>query len=76
MMVQLTDEAYPQLLERGRTVVLHIPEKLSIYADPDKMARVFNNLLRNAIFYSEGDAPIEIYGEQLPDAVQIRFENA
>ncbi|MBY6273768.1 MAG: vancomycin resistance histidine kinase VanS, partial [Bacillaceae bacterium] len=60
MLVQMTDEFYPLLASNGKQVVLHAPEDLAIYGDPDKLARVFNNILKNAIAYSEDTSVIEI----------------
>ena len=60
MMVQLSDELYPKLKERGKTLELDVPEELTIYADTDKIARVFNNILKNAIAYSADTGPIRV----------------
>ena len=58
MMVQISDELYLKLKERGKTMELDVPEDMTLYADTDKMARVFNNILKNAIAYSEDTGPI------------------
>ena len=52
MLVQLSDELSPVLAPRGNTVTLHLDENLTIEADPEKLARVFNNILKNAASYS------------------------
>ena len=48
MLVQMKDEFYPILQERGNTAVLRAGEDLTVYGDPVKLARVFNNILKNA----------------------------
>lgn len=46
MFVQLSDEFYPLLSEHGNTIQLLADEDLTVYADPVKLARVFNNILK------------------------------
>ena len=47
LLVQLIDEFYPTLSARGNTAVLDAEENLLVMADPEKLARVFNNILKN-----------------------------
>ena len=75
MMIQLVDEAYPQLTAGEKKVSLNIPQDLNLYADSEKMARVFNNLLKNAITYSAPKSVIEISVEQKESKTQICFRN-
>ena len=73
LLVQMTDELYPQLAAHGNTVELVIDGKqvdagddappLMIEGDPDRLARVFNNVLKNAIAYSHEGTPIEVDAE-------------
>jgi two-component system sensor histidine kinase VanS len=60
MLLQMADEFYPQLSASGKTAVVNAPEELMIYADPDKLARVFNNIMKNAIAYGYNDSVITI----------------
>jgi two-component system, OmpR family, sensor histidine kinase VanS len=76
MLVQITDEFYPQLAGNGKQVVIHAPEDLTVYADPDKLARVFNNILKNAVAYSEDNSVIDITAGHYGDMVSIEFKNA
>lgn len=76
MIYQLADEAYPILQENGKTAEVSIPDGLTLYADPDKMARVFHNLLKNAIFYSDAGSKIEITAAREGGKSVIRFANA
>lgn len=75
MLVQMTDEFYPLLQEHDNTTVLRVAEDTSIYGDPVKLARVFNNILKNAIFYSYRNTVIEIWTEQTDTQIQIYFSN-
>ena len=73
MMVQISDELYPKLKERGKTMELDVPENMTIYADTDKMARVFNNILKNAIAYSADTGPIRVSAWEEAGQAVIRF---
>lgn len=76
MMVQIVDEVYPSLQTQGKKIIVKIPDDLTIYADSDKMARVFNNILRNAINYSKEKSIIEITAKTIENDVEIRFVNS
>ena len=60
LLMQLVEEFHPQLEEHGNTTQLRLPQQLDIDADAQKLARVFNNLLRNAISYSTPGTVIDI----------------
>jgi two-component system sensor histidine kinase VanS len=76
MLVQLSDELSPVLAPGGNTVTLHLDENLTIEADPEKLARVFNNILKNAASYSFPHTEIVISAEKLEHEVIIRFQNS
>ncbi len=75
MLVQLTDELSPVLAENGNTVLLKADEELTVYGDPDKLARVFNNVLKNAAAYSYPDTEIVITAEDKGGFIVITFQN-
>lgn len=76
MLVQIVDEAYPQLTANNKQVQIHAPEDISINGDSDKLARAFNNILKNAVVYSTENSTIDIYAEVQGSHVVVRFENA
>ena len=49
LLAQVTDEFYPILNEQHKEVQVDIREDLTVLVDGDKMARVFNNIMKNAI---------------------------
>lgn len=75
MLVQLTDEFYPILEAHGNRAVLTAKEDISLYADPMLLARVFNNILKNAIAYSYPDTPIHITVTSTDSEVSIAIRN-
>lgn len=75
MIAQISDELYPQLNACGKTIENHVDEDISVYGDSDKLARVFNNILKNAITYSEDNSVIKVSARELADWTVIQFEN-
>lgn len=75
LLAQVADEFYPILTEQGKSVEVQAPASLIVLIDGDKMARVFNNVMKNAIAYSYEGSTIRIFAEQTPDSVVVRFEN-
>lgn len=75
MLVQISDEFYPQLSQSGKRVSIDAVEDLTVLGDPDKLARVFNNILKNAIAYSEQDSEIQISVKTTQDKILIVFKN-
>lgn len=75
MLVQMTDEFYPILSEKGNTTDLHADENLTVYGDPVKLARVFNNILKNAAAYSYPNTEIVISAEEIEGFIKIVFQN-
>lgn len=75
MLEQVIDGFYPVLKERSQSIKLNSTEKIIIEADSDKLARVFNNIINNAINYSkkESDITITIYKKE--DAVIVKIKN-
>ena len=76
MLVQLSDELSPVFAPRGNTVALRLNEDLTVEADPEKLARVFSNILKNAASYSYPRTEIIISAEKLEHEVLIRFQNS
>ena len=75
MLVQLSDELSPLLSENGNTTILEADEDLILYGDPDKLARVFNNVLKNAAAYSYPNTEIIISAQRKDDSIRISFQN-
>ena len=75
MMVQMTDEFYPLLQAHRNSTELNIDEDLTLYGDATQLARVFNNILKNAIAYSYPDTVIKIWAKRTDKNVQIYFQN-
>ena len=75
MLAQVVDEFYPTLTEQNKHARIEVPTGLTVLVDGDKMARVFNNVMKNAIAYSYEGSTILISAERVDAEVHIRFEN-
>ncbi len=75
MLVQMVDEFYPILSEKGNSAILCADEDLTLYGDPIKLARVFNNILKNAAAYSDPDSEIRIFAGEADGSVTVSFLN-
>lgn len=77
MLMQMTDEFYPILQANGNTIKLECmgEDELKVYADAEKLARVFNNILKNAAAYSYPGTEIEVRCGKRADRIQIVFQN-
>lgn len=75
MLMQLTDEFYPLFKAHGNEIELSVEKGLTVYADPDKLARVFQNILKNAIAYSYENSGIVISAQRVGETVRISFRN-
>jgi two-component system, OmpR family, sensor histidine kinase VanS len=75
MLEQITFEFNPLLAEKNLTYQLDIEDNLEISCDVNKMERVFDNLIRNAINYSYENSPIIIRSNKNNDHLELHFIN-
>ena len=75
MLVQLRDEFLPSFSLRNNAILLELDENIIIYADPEKIARVFGNILKNAAAYSYPNTEITISAIQKEQNTIISFQN-
>ena len=75
MLVQLADEAFPVAASAGMTIQLSgQSDPIMVNADPDKLARALQNLMRNAVSYGE-KGQISISSKVLDNQCAISFSN-
>ena len=75
MLEQLVSEFQPMLQEKELTCRLQLARPLMFDCDPDKMARVFDNLLRNACSYSLAGSEVQITGTVEESRIKLVFVN-
>lgn len=75
MLEQLVSEFEPMLAEKNLKCRLVAEHGIMISCDVDKLQRVFDNLLRNAVNYSERGSAIYISVSQKESNLSIKFTN-
>ena len=76
LLEQLENEFEPVLARRRLHCELHLPPQLKLVCDPDKLARVFDNLLNNACHYAYPDTAVTIRAAVENGWVVLTMENA
>ena len=75
LLKQVIDECYPIQKKRNLKCDLKSVDKVMYVGDGDKLARAFDNLLKNAINYSYENTTIEIQLEEKEGKISIVFRN-
>lgn len=75
LLEQLADEFYPAFGEKELNCHTEIAPRLMTQGDPDKLARVFDNVLRNAVSYSAPGGTVEIQAHADGDQAEIAIRN-
>ena len=75
LLVQLADEFYPILQQGDNRIELETGQEILVYGDAVKLARVFQNVLKNAVSYSYPGTAIVIRTETEGDYVKIFIRN-
>lgn len=75
MLSQIADEFYPVLSEKNLACRLDVQSGLNITSDADKLSRVFDNLMRNAVNYSYPNTEITISAYRENDRAVVVFKN-
>lgn len=75
LLAQVIEEFYPVLSTRGNTAKISAEDGLTVTGDPERLARVFNNLLKNAAAYSYPDTEISISAMRKGGDAVVVFQN-
>ncbi len=76
MLEQLCSEFEPVFARSELKYRLDLPENFRVVCDPDKMARVFDNLLNNACHYAYPASLIRVEGRLAQGQAVLTFTNA
>lgn len=76
LLEQATNEFDPMLQEKALTWETAFEPDIFIYADGDKLARVIDNLLRNAVNYSYADSVISVSVQKKGALAVIKVQNS
>lgn len=75
MLEQIVSEFEPVLAEKGLYWRTQTAPGVELLCDPDKLQRVFDNLIRNAVSYSYAGTEILLTMEAEEDIVRIQVKN-
>lgn len=75
LLEQMKEEFYPLLTQHHQEINIDIDENTLIYVDAQKIARVFNNIIKNAMYYGDDHSIITIQTEEDQIYTHILFEN-
>lgn len=75
MLSQVAEEFYPTVSSQGKAIEVDAPADLTALIDGDKMARVFNNVIKNAIAYSYEGSVIRLRAVRADGMVRVTVEN-
>ena len=75
MLEQIIDEFYPVSKNENKQIIINCDSNIQIYAYPDKISRVFNNILKNAMSYSYANTTINIDVKEEAEKTIISIQN-
>jgi signal transduction histidine kinase len=76
LLQQLSTQFHPEIRKVGMELEIKSPsDKVMVYADPDKMMRVFENLISNAIKYGKDGKKIDLIVEEKGNETVIKVVN-
>ncbi len=75
LLEQSAYEFQPMLNEKNLTYSLHAAENIMIKCDADKLQRVIDNLLRNAVFYCYENTVIDINAQSSEGCIAVSIKN-
>ncbi|WYJ92319.1 two-component system, OmpR family, sensor histidine kinase VanS [Enterococcus sp. 9E7_DIV0242] len=72
---QMTEEFYPLLSEKNQRMTYEGPETVAVEADSEQLARVLNNLFKNALSYGNPNSNIQVSLSESAKAIQLSVRN-
>lgn len=75
LLEQIADEFYPLFSAKGLTCAPEISSDLTVLGDGDRLARVFDNILRNAVSYSTSNSAVELTAARVGDTARVTVTN-
>ncbi|MEG0764860.1 MAG: HAMP domain-containing sensor histidine kinase [Pseudoflavonifractor sp.] len=75
LLEQLADEFYPLFGEKDLKCTTDLEAGLVLSGDPDKLARVFDNVLRNAVSYSTPGGTVALCAKAAEGGVEVCIRN-
>ncbi|SBV91562.1 ATPase/histidine kinase/DNA gyrase B/HSP90 domain protein [uncultured Eubacteriales bacterium] len=75
LLEQLADEFYPLFAEKDLRCRTDIERQLIVLGEPDKLARVFDNVLKNAVSYSTPGGEVAVTAVRAGGRIRVTIKN-
>lgn len=75
LLEQLADEFYPLFTEKDLNCRTEIERQLVVLGEPDKLARVFDNVLKNAVSYSTPGGEVTVTAVSAGGRIRVTITN-
>lgn len=75
LLQQMKEEFYPIMNQKQQEIIIHVKDDMMINVDAHKIARVFNNILKNAFYYGDEKTKITLDAYQDEVYTHILFQN-
>jgi two-component system sensor histidine kinase VanS len=75
LLEQLVDEFYPLFAEKDLHCRTEIERQLVVLGEADKLARVFDNVLKNAVSYSTPGGEVAVVASRLGERIRVTVTN-
>lgn len=75
LLEQLADEFYPLFSEKDLSCRTDIERQLVVLGEPDKLARVFDNVLKNAVSYSTPGGEVTVSAARAGERIRVTVTN-
>lgn len=75
LLEQLADEFYPLFTEKDLNCRTEIERQLVVLGEPDKLARVFDNVLKNAVSYSTPGGEVAVTAVSAGGRIRVTITN-
>lgn len=75
LLVQMKEELYPIVMEKDVTIAVEADENLTVNADRARLARVLNNVMKNAVSYCAPKSTIHVGAQRCDESVEIAIRN-
>lgn len=75
LLIQIINEFFPMMEEKNITTIQEIEPELVLLADADKLARLFDNLFRNAVNYGYPDTELVCSARKGNGCILVTIKN-
>lgn len=75
LLYQLAEEFYPLMTEKNLSLQMELGGRIDVTGSPERLARAFDNVLRNAVSYSNPGTTVGLNAATFSDHVEVVISN-